>query len=312
MIIEQLINSGCDFFCIAPGSRSTPLVLEIAANPKAKSMICHDERSLGFFALGYAKATQKPVAIIVTSGTAVANLFPAVIEASLDHVPLIILSADRPVELRNIGANQTIDQVKIFGNYVRHFFDMAPEASLSQVRETALRSQFPIPGPVHLNCQFREPFFPSPLSSLSEREAGRDFFNDKAILLDSQLDSLKDSLRRSERGLVVVGAMKTRFDQQAALQIIEHLGWPAICDVTSGLRFLKHPQLNHSREFDNLQADCVLQLGGRLILKPLLKFLESRQGQMHIYVDKYLENHDPGLTVTHRVQCDLGWLCENI
>src|SRR3989338_6966650 len=158
MIVEQLINSGCDFFCIAPGSRSTPLVLEVAANPKAKHVIAHDERSLGFFALGYAKATRKPVAIIVTSGTAVANLFPAVIEASLDHVPLIILSADRPVELRNIGANQTIDQVKIFGNYVRYFFDMTPEGSASQVREAALRSQFPIPGPVQLNCQFREPF----------------------------------------------------------------------------------------------------------------------------------------------------------
>src|SRR3989338_8443015 len=127
MIVEQLINSGCDFFCIAPGSRSTPLVLEVAANPKAKSIISHDERSLGFFALGYAKATQKPVAIIVTSGTAVANLFPAIIEASLGHVPLIVLSADRPTELRNLGANQAIDQIKIFGSYVRYFFDLAPE-----------------------------------------------------------------------------------------------------------------------------------------------------------------------------------------
>src|SRR3989338_11669053 len=110
LIINQLVNWGCELFCIAPGSRSTPLVLAVAQNSKAKHVIAHDERSLGFFALGHAKATQKPVAVIVTSGTAVANLFPAVIEASLDLVPLIILSADRPTELRNLGVNQTIDQ----------------------------------------------------------------------------------------------------------------------------------------------------------------------------------------------------------
>ncbi|MEI6805806.1 MAG: thiamine pyrophosphate-binding protein [Myxococcaceae bacterium] len=290
-LIDQLINLGCDFFCIAPGSRSTPLVTAVAKHPKAKSIIAHDERSLGFFALGYAKATQKPVAIIVTSGTAVANLFPAVVEASLDHVPLIILSADRPTELRGTGANQSIDQIKIFGSYVRYFFDLAPdmpaEFVLNQVREAFLKSTYPLPGPVQLNCQFREPF---PLSS----------------------PPFEKGEIRSKNGIVVVGAMKTRAKQQAALKIIEHLGWPAICDVTSGLRFLKHPQLNHSRNFENLKTDCVLQLGGRLILKPFLQWLESRRGQEHIYVDDYLENHDPGLTVTQRVQCDLEWLLENL
>ncbi len=308
MIINQLIDSGCDFFCIAPGSRSTPLVTAVASNPKAKSIVAHDERSLGFFALGYAKATQKPAAIIVTSGTAVANLFPAVVEASLDHVPLIILSADRPVELRNIGANQTIDQVKIFGSYVRYFFDLPPGFVSGQVREAVMRSLHPLPGPVQLNCQFREPFVsegsPAGLSSIA-------LFT-PPNLSPSQLTSFNNLLKHAERGLVVVGAMKTRADQQAALQIIERLGWRAITDVTSGLRFLNHPQLDHSREFSNLQADGVLQLGGRLILKPLLQWLESRRGQMHIYVDEYLENHDPGLTVTHRVQCDLRWLSERL
>lgn len=166
-MIGQLFELGCELFCIAPGSRSTPLTVAVANHPKAKSMITHDERSLGFFALGYAKATQKPAAVIVTSGTAVANLFPAVIESSLDHVPLIILSADRPAELRDLGANQTIDQVKLFGGYVRYFFDfpaptqaISPDFVCSQTRQAYLQAIHPLPGPVHLNCQFREPLFP--------------------------------------------------------------------------------------------------------------------------------------------------------
>lgn len=315
-LVEQLVALGCDFFCIAPGSRSTPLVMAVASNPKAKSIVAHDERSLGFFALGYAKATQKPVAVIVTSGTAVANLFPAVVEASTDHVPLIILSADRPTELRGLGANQAIDQVKIFGSYTRHFFDLSPQMPtqfiLNQVREAFIKSVHPLPGPVQLNCQFREPFLPISNSSVLESEVRGDLFSAKAILSPIQLVNLNNVFKHTERGLVVVGAMKTRIEQQAALRIIERLGWRAICDVTSGLRFLDHHQLDHSREFADLQSDCVLQLGGRLILKPLLQWLEYRRGQTHVYVDAYLENHDPSLTVTHRVQADLGWLSENL
>jgi 2-succinyl-5-enolpyruvyl-6-hydroxy-3-cyclohexene-1-carboxylate synthase len=312
-LVDQLISLGCDFFCIAPGSRSTPLIVAVANHPKAKSIVAHDERSLGFFALGYAKAIQKPVAIIVTSGTAVANLLPAIIEASLDHVPLIILSADRPTELRALGANQTIDQVKIFGSYVRYFFDLAPEMPtefiLSQVREAAFKSMHPLPGPVQINCQFREPF---QLESLSCCSVHGKIPPNLPFPKGGDLTHFHHQLKQSKNGLVVVGAMKTRAQQQATLKIIEHLGWRAICDVTSGLRFLKHPQLDHAREFTNLEADCVLQLGGRIVLKPFLQWLESRRGQEHIYVDDYFENHDPGLTVTHRVQADLTWLSENL
>lgn len=132
------------------------------------------------------------------------------------------------------------------------------------------------------------------------------------ILTNTQLERLNSLLKKSEQGLVLIGAMKTRSEQQAALKIIERLGWRAMADVTSGLRFLKYPLLDHSREFSELKADCVLQLGGRLILKPLLQWLESRRGQTHIYVDAYLENHNPGLTTTHRIQCDLEWLSGKI
>ncbi len=156
-IIDELLKAGCELFAIAPGSRSTPLVLAAAA-AGVKTVVCHDERSLGFFALGHAKATGKPAAVIVTSGTAVANLFPAVVEASMSQTPLIILSADRPAELRGSGANQTIDQVRMFGNYTRHFLDLAPKSnSRAQIVQAIYKSLGPVPGPVQINCQFAEP-----------------------------------------------------------------------------------------------------------------------------------------------------------
>ncbi|MES2504565.1 MAG: thiamine pyrophosphate-binding protein [Myxococcota bacterium] len=164
IVIDELCALGCELFAIAPGSRSTPLVVAAAKHPRAQTIICHDERSLGFFALGYAGATGKLAAVIVTSGTAVANLFPAVVEASMESLPLVVLSADRPAELRGTTANQTIDQVKIFGNYARSFVDLpAPskEAALDkiafQVRQAGLRALGPLPGPIQINCQYREP-----------------------------------------------------------------------------------------------------------------------------------------------------------
>ena len=119
LIIEELIRGGVDYFCISPGSRSTPLVVAAARNKNARCMISYDERGSAFHALGYARATNKPAAVITTSGTAVANLYPAVIEAATDNVPMILLTADRPAELIDTSANQTIDQEYIFGRYTR-------------------------------------------------------------------------------------------------------------------------------------------------------------------------------------------------
>jgi 2-succinyl-5-enolpyruvyl-6-hydroxy-3-cyclohexene-1-carboxylate synthase len=124
LIVEELIRQGIDYFCISPGSRSTPLTIAAARHPKAQHNICNDERAAAYLALGYAKATGTPAVVISTSGTAVANYFPAVVEASFDLVPLIVLSADRPPELRATGANQTITQTDIFGDYVRWQFDL--------------------------------------------------------------------------------------------------------------------------------------------------------------------------------------------
>ena len=167
LIVEELVRSGVGLFVMAPGSRSTPLTTAVAAHPEARHRIHFDERGTAFFALGYARATGRPAAWITTSGTAVANGFPAVVEASVDEVPLLLLTADRPPELRATGANQTIDQVKIFGGYVRWQFDLPapspdvrPEVVLTTVDQAVYRTRRASAGPVHLNCMFREPFLP--------------------------------------------------------------------------------------------------------------------------------------------------------
>ena len=124
--VDELARQGVEAVCIAPGSRSTPLVFAFAQAENIKIYSHLDERSASYFALGMARASNKPVALVCTSGTAAANFFPAIIEANYSEVPLLILTADRPAELRESGANQTIDQIKLYGDHVRWFTDVAP------------------------------------------------------------------------------------------------------------------------------------------------------------------------------------------
>ena len=163
LMVEELTRLGADYFCVAPGSRSSPLVIAVAQNKNAKSFVHFDERGLAFHAMGYAAATQKPAMLICTSGTAAANFFPAVIEASKKKLPLIVLTADRPPELRQTGAAQTIDQVGIFGKYTQWATDMpCPDTNIDpqfvlttmdQAWYQAMRNR----GVVHINCMFRQP-----------------------------------------------------------------------------------------------------------------------------------------------------------
>ena len=123
-MIDQFIRQGIDRFCIAPGSRNTPLVIAAAEHPQAKTIVHYDERGLGFYALGYAKGAKKPAAIITTSGTAAGNLLPSVMEAHHSSIPMLLLTTDRPAELRDCGANQTTDQAKMFSHFVRWQADL--------------------------------------------------------------------------------------------------------------------------------------------------------------------------------------------
>ena len=162
LIIEEYVRHGVEYACISPGSRSTLLVKAIAEHPKIKSYVHFDERSNGFFATGLARQTQKPVLVITTSGTAVANLLPSCIEAYEQNIPVLYLTADRPFELLGCGANQSIQQETILKDWVHHYKtiptatqEISAKWVLKQVDETILHSS---KGPIHLNLQYREPF----------------------------------------------------------------------------------------------------------------------------------------------------------
>jgi len=163
LLVEELFRLGVQTFCVAPGSRSTPLVAAVFRNPRARAVVHFDERGCGYFVLGHAKRDMQPAALVTTSGTAVANCMPAVVEASMSGVPMIVLTADRPSALRDTGANQTIEQNRMFDGYVRWFFelppphpDVDPALVLTTVDQAVHRARTDR-GPVHLNLPFAEP-----------------------------------------------------------------------------------------------------------------------------------------------------------
>ncbi|MEW6059602.1 MAG: 2-succinyl-5-enolpyruvyl-6-hydroxy-3-cyclohexene-1-carboxylic-acid synthase [Actinomycetota bacterium] len=241
LLVDALVALGMEHACVSPGSRSTPIALALARDPHVRVHVHLDERSSAFFAAGVAKATGMPVAVACTSGTAAANLFPAIVEASASRVPLIVLTADRPPELRGVGANQTIDQLDLYGRFVRWFVD-APVPSREgaagwvEVASEAYRRAC-TPGPVHVNLPFREPLVPT--------GAGFEFpcvartFERMEVPpgpppTEEQVSALQQAVRGIERGLVYAGGLRVAAPPVAWLA--DRIGWPLISEPHSGLR----------------------------------------------------------------------------
>ncbi len=340
LIVEELIRSGVDYFCLAPGSRSSPLALAVAQNSKAKSFIHFDERGLGFHALGYTSATKSPCAVITTSGTAVANLFPAIIEASKKKLPLIILTADRPPELRFTGANQTIDQVKIFGDYVRWQFDLPcptidikPEFVLTTIDQLVSQSKSANPpGPVHLNCMYREPLAPTEnwdnfsayLKSIAKWQKTKEPYTKYHIaasaLREEGLDEIVEKINQIKSGVIVVGKLRSLEEQKSVLKLSEKLGWPIFPDVTSGLRLngwysnIIHyfDQVLNAQIFKVSEIDGVLHLGGRMTSKRWYDFIETADLKEYIMVLNHPLRNDPLYNVTTRIQAGVRDFCEGV
>lgn len=339
VLVEELVRLGVTQFVISPGSRSAPLTVAVARNKRARSVIHFDERGAAFFALGYARATGKPAALICTSGTAVANYLPAVVEASVDCVPMILLTADRPPELRNKGANQTITQPGIYGSYVRWDHDLecpTTETSLRVLLKTvdemvaaALSSSS---GPVHLNCMFREPLAPTTSSKDLEEyasEIAEWTVDEKPFtsagqtqppITENELSGIKHVLESTTRGLFVIGALKRDSERKAISSLANHLGWPMIADIGSGLR---GGEIRTRIDFFDLslasenfassyRPDTVIQFGSRLTSKRLLSYLESSAPRDYIQVLDHPFLHDPIDRVTQRVQSDLADVCTQI
>ncbi len=332
LIIEELIRQGIDYFCISPGSRSTPLTTAVARHPRARSFIIYDERSAAFHALGYARATGRPAVLICTSGTAPANYLPAVIEASQENLPLIIISADRPPELRDSGANQTIDQIKLFGSYVRHFFDMPPPEQtfsprfvLSRIDRLIDKAFGPPAGPVHLNCMFREPLAPQgkpvPASYLIGIDAWLNSMEPLVRLthgnaaLNQETDRLLTSiLKHSKKGMIIVGELESGRIPKDLAYCLARLGWPVFADITSGLRlgfdwpgFIAHFDLLLAAQISRF--DTIVQLGGRYVSKRLLQFLQKHPPRNHLRISVSDHWIDPAGTVTHHLRLSIASFC---
>jgi 2-succinyl-5-enolpyruvyl-6-hydroxy-3-cyclohexene-1-carboxylate synthase len=239
-VVDDLARFGMEHATVSPGSRSTPLALALARHPHVLVHVHLDERAAGFFALGIAKATGRPVAVACTSGTAAAELLPAVVEASQARATLVLLTADRPPELRAVGANQTIDQVGLFGGYVRASFDApvpgdaADEQTWHDLVLGLTRASMGLPpGPVHLNLPFREPLVGAPDVLPASPQSGTEFTL-SAAAEPEELEMLERELTSTTDGLILAGSM--RESPPTLPELAARAGWPLLAEPTSNLR----------------------------------------------------------------------------
>jgi 2-succinyl-5-enolpyruvyl-6-hydroxy-3-cyclohexene-1-carboxylate synthase len=271
-LVDELAAGGMGHACVSPGSRSTPIALALARHHDVEVHVHLDERASAFFALGIAKATGQPVAVACTSGTAAANFLPAVVEASQSRVPLVVLTADRPPRLRGTGANQTIDQVELYGRYVRRFVDAPlpseddPAAWEALGRDTVTAAAARPAGPVHLNLPFEEVLTPEgfqPERKVRAWTSGTAPERQPEPIRRADLNRA-DRVLATERGLVLIGSMPEA--PRAVLELGHSLGWPILAEPLSQLRVpgvLSAGQalISNDAFVETMMPDVVLQIG---------------------------------------------------
>ncbi|MDB6093427.1 MAG: 2-succinyl-6-hydroxy-2,4-cyclohexadiene-carboxylic acid synthase/2-oxoglutarate decarboxylase [Verrucomicrobia bacterium] len=335
VVVESLVRCGLRQVVISPGSRSTPLTLAFAAHSAVEAIPVLDERSAAFFALGLAKQHERPTALICTSGTAGANYFPAIIEAQEGGVPLLVITADRPPEMRECASGQTIDQQKLFGSHVNFYHELAvPEAlpkMLGYLRQTVAhayaRALGPLAGPVHLNAPFRDPLAP-PRGGAANDFAGMlawpDFFDGIGPSAPVEIVSPLPNFPVAVHGVIVVGPTQTvdpaGFAATVGL-IARKLGWPVLADGLSPLRHHALPGINLVTTYDvllrnpavaeRLRPERVLCLGGWPISKVLRAWLEE-SGAPILLVSEGAANRDALHGRTQHLRCSLPFLAEQL
>jgi 2-succinyl-5-enolpyruvyl-6-hydroxy-3-cyclohexene-1-carboxylate synthase len=256
--VEELARCGMTHAVTSPGSRNAPLALTLAAQSGLETVSVIDERSAGFVALGMAKASGRPVALTCTSGSAGANLHPAVVEAWEARVPLIVLTADRPPELREVGAGQSIDQLKLYGSAAKWFVEVGTH---DPGRETAIHHRALAcrafytaaggrPGPVHLNFPLREPLAPSPEQLDPADWLGREDGRPWTELREARA-AVEPLPLPSGRGVVVCGPTPESIAEPVA-RLAARLGWPVLAEPTSGLRCGRHDRSHVVAHYDVL------------------------------------------------------------
>lgn len=332
IVVDELVRRGVQFFVVAPGSRSTALALAVDAHPGAALTVAIDERSAAFHALGSVKASGAPAAVLTTSGTAVANLLPAVVEADADGMPLVVLTADRPTELRGVGANQAIDQRDLFGSFVRLALEWGP-AELTPSAPDWWRSMVAQasaaadgfggrPGPIHLNLLFREPTVPTsddgrvraepypfmgrvPLPAPPRHSSAR-------MPAPDAVANLTDRIADVRRGVIVAGGGVG--GSTAVTELGSHLGWPVLASAESGLRGTSGAIATGHHLVDRMQPEVILRFGTTGPSRRVLELLSGPTSQIVVgrtwsdpaRVAEIMVDADPGLTARAIIEATSG------
>jgi len=343
--VDELQRAGIQHVVVCPGSRSTPLAFAFAAQPDIHIWMHVDERSAAFFALGIAKRSGQPVALLCTSGTAAANFFPAIAEAKLTHVPLLVLTSDRPHELRENGAPQAIDQTRLYGSHVKWSVDVAlPEATnaaLRYIRTTAARATALVTalpaGPVHLNFPLREPLTPGPITGqplppLAQRDIttwfGRPDNAPYITVHDSDrrepdgeaIAHLLGLIDTTKRGLLIVGPQEAAELPELVVQLARLLGYPILADPLSQMRSGKHDQSHILTSYDaflridafteQMQPEIVLRFGAMPTAKPVLTYLKRYSTCPLVVIDGNEDWQEPTQLASDLIHTDPVALCK--
>ncbi len=339
-LVEELARCGVRHAVLSPGSRSTPLAVALWRQPAIEVSVIVDERSAAFFALGAAQATRRPVAVLCTSGTAAANLHPAVAEADESALPLLLLTADRPPELRGIGAGQTIDQLKLYGEAVRWFCEVgthqADDDGLLHYRSVACRAYAaargePRPGPVHLNLAWREPLAPISVEAdvTATSTLALDGRGDRPLTAvphsssipePALLDELAERITESPRGLILAGRQLDHGLREPLVRLAAAAGYPLLAEPTSQLRLGPHDRRLLVSRYDaiarlraeTLAPQLLIRFGEMPTSKPLRQWIAGLDACRQLVVDPGFGWNEPSNRAEAMVRAESAALAAGI
>ncbi len=347
VFVDELQRAGIRNVVICPGSRSTPLAMAFVAQTAIRTWMHVDERSAAFFGLGMAKQLRKPVALLCTSGTAAANFLPALVEAKLSHVPLLVLTADRPHELRDNGAPQSIDQNRLYGTYAKWFVEVAlPEATDAAFRyirttaDRAVAAAQAIPsGPVQLNFPFREPLTPEPipeqpLPPVEQRDLiawqGR---RDNAPFIEVHdaplgapdnitIGNILRMVGEAQRGLIIVGPNDDPTLVEPLVRLAQYLGYPILADPLSQLRCGTYNRsliltsydafLRIDSFIEGAQPELLIRFGAMPTSKPLLLYLKRYASSPLVVIDGNSGWEEPTQLASQLIHANPTAICQEI
>jgi 2-succinyl-5-enolpyruvyl-6-hydroxy-3-cyclohexene-1-carboxylate synthase len=338
VIIDELLKNNVIDYYISPGMRSAPLVNSLLNYDQANLYVGIDERAQAYRALGNAKVTGRTSALICTSGTALANYLPAIIEAKKSAVPLIVLSADRPVELSTSDANQTIDQTKFYSQHVMADAclgapteQIGPEVVRNTINHLLFRSVYPNKGPVHLNIPLREPLddtkthiskeYVNACKNTFQKDIQTKYTSPIQSLSEELIHNVSDIIKNTNNGILVIGALQSSMPKDEVKKFIQKLNWPKHIDISSSLKFNYSledqviPTFDHPEVYENLTKnvpETIIHLGGRTTSKHYYRFLEENPGIKLISINWSEQKEDPSQMTDIRIVSQVEQFCSQM